>query len=133
MAFGFKMLLHEVQLVDLVLYKKNRGNVPGRWVCCGFFLPLCRGQKGSDIARHRQIQVKRRTPARLARYIDEPAVVGHDAVNHRETEAAALSLGLGCKKRLENTILDRLIYIIYVIRHACGYILSLPGFLKMPA
>ena len=58
--------------------------------------------------------------------IDEPAVVGNDAVNYRKPEAASLSLGFGCEKRLKNTFSDRLVYTVTRIRHADAYILFLP-------
>ena len=95
--------------MGLVFYEKNRCAIPGSWVRFLFFAALRGRDERGGIVRHGQINIESRAAARLACHIDEPAVVGNDAVNHREPKAASLSLGFGREERFKNAIFDRLV------------------------
>src|SRR6516165_5987142 len=132
-TFAGEVFLHQIQLVGLVFYEKNRCSVLDSLFWFLFLAAVRRINQLLGIARNGQVDIESCASARLARHIDEPAVIGNDAVNHRKPETASLSLGFGGEKRFKNTIFECLVYTVPGIRHADAYVLFLPRFLKMLA
>src|SRR5437899_5737137 len=117
--------------MSLVFYEQNRCSVPDSLFCFLFLAPVPRINQLLGIARDGQVDIESCASARLARHIDEPAVVGNDAVNYRKPEAASLSLGFGCEKRLKNTFSDCIVYTVTSMLHADAFNFILHSFLNM--
>ena len=55
-------------------------------------------------AARRQVDLERAPLADRARHRHEPAVIGDDALNGRQTEACATARFLGCEKGIEDSV-----------------------------